>query len=347
MSTEKQSTSETYTITKPGGLDLDTRAYLEIYSFMKLTRMVDEKLNALYKQNRIVGGLYSGLGQEAVSVGSACALERDDYVAPMIRNMGTMFVRGFTAFDLFLQYLAKGAGPSGGKDNTLHFGSLDRKVIAPISLLGDMIPIMTGIAFTLKIKNIPNIAMTYIGDGGSSTGAFHEGLNLASVRKVPLVLCLENNGFAFSTPVSRQSKLKDFANKAKAYGIYGEVVDGNNVLQVLDACRRARERCLGGEGPVLIECKTFRRRGHAAYDDASYVPAGVRAEWERKDPIEAFTRFLTGKAVATAAQLEEIDTKLAEDVEASLQKAIDSPYPKPEDALRRVYYEPGPAPRRS
>lgn len=338
MSTAKRSTSKLYTLTKPAKLELDKQAHLDLYRYLKLTRMVDEKLLVLYKQNRIVGGLYSGLGQEATAVGSTFALESGDYIAPLIRNLGSFFVRGFTALDIFLQYLAKAAGPSKGRENTLHFGALEKRVIGPISLLGDMIPIMTGIGLTLKNKGIPNVTLTYIGDGGSSTGAFHEGLNLAAVRRVPLILILENNGFAYSTPVVRQANLADLVDKAKAYGIYGEIVDGNNVLEVYDAVRRARERCLQGNGPVLLESKTFRRRGHAAHDDASYVSADVKAEWERKDPVEAYTRYVTGNKIVSASEIADIEATLSQEIEAALEQAIQSPYPKPEDARGGVYH---------
>lgn len=338
MSTAKQSTSETYTITKPDGLELDAQTHRDLFHYLKITRLVDEKLLVLYKQNRIVGGLYSGLGQEATAVGSACALEPDDYIAPLIRNMGSMFVRGFTILDIFLQYLARAGSPSKGRENTLHFGSLEKKVIGPISLLGDMIPIMAGIGLTLKHKGVPNVTLTYIGDGGSSTGAFHEGLNFAAVRKVPLILILENNGFAYSTPVVKQANVTDLVDKAKAYGVYGEIVDGNNVLAVYDAVRRARQRCLDGEGPVLLESKTFRRRGHAAHDDASYVHADIRAAWEKKDPVDAYTRYLVDNNIIPREELDEIDAKIAEEIETSLEEALDSPFPKPEDARGGVYF---------
>jgi TPP-dependent pyruvate/acetoin dehydrogenase alpha subunit len=338
MSTAKQSTSKSYTLTAPAGLELDEQAYRTLYRFLKLTRLMDEKLLILYKQNRIVGGLYSGLGQEATAVGSAFALETDDYIAPLIRNMGTFFVRGFTALDLFLQYLAKAAGPSKGRENTLHFGSLEKKVIGPISLLGDMIPIMAGLGLALKNKGIPNVTMTYIGDGGSSTGAFHEGLNFAAVRKVPLILILENNGYAYSTPVARQANITDFADKARAYGIRGEIVDGNNVLAVYDAVRRARQHCLDGGGPVLIESKTFRRRGHAAHDDASYVSAEIKTEWEKKDPVEAFTRYIIDNAIIPDSELTGIEANISQEIETALEQALESPYPRPEDARGGVYF---------
>jgi len=202
--------------------------HLELYYYMKLNRMVEQQLTNLYRQGKVVGGLYSSLGQEAISVGCAYALGPEDYLAPMIRNQGAVMVKGFRPRDLFTQYMARATGPTGGRDSSSHFGDLGRrKVVAPISMLGDLIPVLAGVALAARYLGKKIVTLTWIGDGGSSTGAFHEGLNFAAVQRLPLVVVLENNQWAYSTPVSKQSLLKDFADKAKAYGIPGVVVDGN------------------------------------------------------------------------------------------------------------------------
>lgn len=338
-STAKQSTSRGYKITNPPGLKLSKESLLDLYYFMKLNRRVEERLGILYKQNRIVGGLYSSLGQEATSVGSAYALEEGDYLAPMIRNLGSLMTRGLRPADVFLQYLARATGPTGGKDGTLHIGSLEKRLIAPVSLLGDLIPVMAGIALALKNRGAGNVALTYIGDGGTSTGAFHEGLNFAAVRKLPLILMVENNLYAYSTPVEMQANVKDLAVRAEAYGIEGVIVDGNNVLEVYHAVRRAREACLAGEGPALIESKTFRRLGHAAHDDAGYVPAELKREWERKDPLEAYTEYLLEEAAVDTKDLNSIDAGVDEEIEEAVEEAMAAPFPKGREVLEGVYYD--------
>jgi len=339
MSTAKLSTHKPYRISPPPGLELEEKSYLELFRYMKLNRMVEERLGNLYRQSRIVGGLYSSLGQEATSVGSAYALEEGDFLAPMIRNLGSVLVRGIEPLEVFLQYLGRKDGPTAGKDGNLHFGSLARGVVSPVSMLGTLIPVMAGVALAFRMKGKKKVVLTYIGDGGTSTGDFHEGLNFASVRRLPLILIVENNLYAYSTPVEKQMNIKDIAIRAKAYGIPGWSMDGNNVLEVYEATRKARELCLQGKGPVLLEAKTFRRKGHAEHDDASYVPEDLRREWEAKDPIEAYASFLLENKVADRETLEGIEKRIAAELEEAVAKALSNPYPEPETALEGVYAE--------
>jgi pyruvate dehydrogenase E1 component alpha subunit/2-oxoisovalerate dehydrogenase E1 component alpha subunit len=334
----KPSTSDTYAIGVPGGLALDRTGYLELYYFMALNRKLEERLGVLYRQNKVVGGLYSSLGQEACSVGSAYALERGDFLAPMIRNLGSLIVRGVKPVDVMAQYCARAIGPTRGKDLNVHFGWVERGLIAPISVVGALIPVMAGVALEMKMKGRRSVALTYIGDGGMSTTDFHEGLNFAGVHRLPLILIVENNGFAYSTPTSLQAAVADLALRAPGYGAYGEVVDGNDVLAMLDATRRARERCLAGGGPVMIEAKTFRRKGHAEHDDAGYVPRELRAYWERRDPIDAYRRFLLAHAVvASEDEIREIDGKIAAILEDAANEALSAPFPDPSIARENVY----------
>ena len=314
---------------------------LELHSFMRLNRMLEDKLSALYRQGKIVGGLYSSLGQESISVGSAYALAADDLLAPMIRNIGSLLVRGVPPLTLFLQFLGRHAAPTGGKDGTLHFDDLERSIIGPISVLGTLIPVMTGAALAARMRGGKRVALTYIGDGGTSTGDFHEGLNLAAVLDLPLILVVENNGYAYSTPTTAQFAVRSLAEKGPAYGVAAESVDGTDVLAVYAATRRAVERGRRGEGPTLLECRAFRRRGHAEHDDMRYVPQDLVAAWEKRDPIDRFEAFLVQEGHATRKRLLAVREALAPGLEEAAQMALASPFPPPEETLRGVYREPG------
>jgi TPP-dependent pyruvate/acetoin dehydrogenase alpha subunit len=305
---------------------------------MALNRRLEERLSILYRQNKVVGGLYSSLGQEATSIGTAYALEDGDFLAPMIRNLGSYLVRGVSAKDFVAQYLGRECGPTQGKDGTQHFGDLSKGLIACISMLGALIPVLAGVAMALKHREQENVAMTYIGDGGTSTTDFHEGLNFAAVHRVPFILVVEHNQYAYATHVSQQFPIDDLVDKAPAYGIHGEIVDGNNVLAVLDTTMRARRMCVEGKGPVLIESKTFRRKGHAEHDPAGYVPKKLRAEWEAKDPLDAYTRFLLDERIAAKDDIEDIDREIAKELETSVQQVLASPFPDKSVADKNVYY---------
>jgi TPP-dependent pyruvate/acetoin dehydrogenase alpha subunit len=327
-----------YEIHKPRSLRISRDEYLKLYYYLSLNRQIDERLSILYRQNQIVGGLYSSLGQEATAVGSAFALGDGDYVAAMIRDIGALLVRGVEPGDIFAQYCARATGPTRGRDLNLHFGSVKRGIIAPISVVGALVPVMTGIALEISLRKKANISLTYLGDGAMSTTDFHEGINFAAVRRLPFVLIVENNGYAYSTPTSRQANVKDLAVRAAAYGIYGEIIDGNNVLAVLDATKRARERCLSGGGPVLLEVKSFRRKGHAEHDDAGYVPEKLRKEWEEKDPLESYRRYMVSdKIVGSRDDLAEIDSKIEGQLQKIVKEVLESPFPEPDVGLEDVY----------
>jgi len=326
-----------YSIEVPEGLALDKTVLVDLYRYMRLNRSVEERLSILYRQGKVVGGLYLSLGQEAISIGTAYALEDGDFLAPMIRNLGSYLVRGVPPRDFIGQYLARECGPTRGKDANAHFGYIDKGLISCISMLGTLIPVMAGVAMTMKHRKQENVALTYIGDGGTSTTDFHEGLNFAAVHRVPFILIAENNQWAYSTHVSRQFATEHIADKAPAYGIYGEIVDGNNVLAVYEATRRARDMCVAGNGPVLIEAKTFRRRGHAEHDPAEYVPKKMRAEWEAKDPIDAYHRFLLEERILNAKDVADIDRQIMKDLDHDIEAVLDSPFPDASVAAQDVY----------
>ena len=309
----------------------------ELYYYLRLNRRVDEQLSNLYRQGKVVGGVYSSLGQEAISVGTAYALEAQDFIGPMIRNVGAMLVRGYKPRDLFLQYMARKDGPTGGRDANTHFGDLGRGVIAPISMLGELVPVLAGVGLAAKIRKENRVALTYVGDGATSTTPFHEGLNFAAVLKLPLVIIAENNGWAYSTPVEKQMAIRDIADRAKAYGVAGKIVEGNDVLEVYRATREAAERARRGGGPTLIEAKTMRMKGHAEHDDARYVPEEMLETWRKKDPIERFKKYLASKQLMSSTEKAGIEDRLDREIGEDIAFAEASPFPAAEDAARPVW----------
>lgn len=315
---------------------LSRRQLLDLYTFLKLNRMVEERLSALYRQGKIQGGLYSSRGQEAISVGSAFALAPQDVLAPMIRNLGAMLVRGVKPLEFFLQYMQKEGSPCKGRDTSLHFGGIDRGFVPPISHLGTLVPVLAGVALAGRMQKKNLVALTYIGDGATSTGDFHEGLGFAAVQRLPLVLLIENNRWAYSTPVAAQSRLTDLADKARAYGIPQGVVDGNDVLAVLEATARAVDLARRGQGPVLLEAKTMRMRGHSEHDDAWYVPEEEKRFWQKRDPIALYEKHLLGSATASPDELSGIEAELAARIDADLAVAEAAPFPRPESCVEDV-----------
>lgn len=314
--------------------------YLELYYYMKLNRALDEQLVRLFRQNVVVGGLYSNLGQEATSVGTAYALEKRDWIAPMIRNVGGLLVKGYQPRDILMQYMARRDSPTMGKDGTSHFGDLKvRHVVSPISMLGDLVPVMTGVAIAGRYLGQNIVAMTWVGDGATSTGAFHEGLNFAATQRAPLVLVIENNQWAYSTPVAKQVPIHDLADRAKAYGIASSIVDGNDVVAVYQTAKEAVDRCRAGNGPVLIEAKTMRMKGHAQHDPAEYVPKEMFEYWEARDPISRYEKYLTENGIWDAKSKAALDARIDKELKEELEAAEKSPLPPPEIAELGVYCE--------
>jgi len=284
----------------------------------------------LYRQGRIVGGLYRSLGQEATSVGSAAALEKGDVLGPLIRNLGSVLVMGYTPREVLTQHLGRAASPSGGREGNLHFGRPERGVVSSISMLGALVPVMAGVALAARLRGRSTVAMTYIGDGGTSTGAFHEGLNFAAVQKLPLVVVAENNGWAYSTPFRKQTAARSLADRAVAYGMPAETVDGNGVLAVYGAARAAVECARRGEGPTLVEARTYRMKGHAEHDGQAYVPREELEEWAQRDPIERYAATLLASKEVTPDDLAAIDRRIAEELDADVAFAEKCPFPDPD-----------------
>jgi TPP-dependent pyruvate/acetoin dehydrogenase alpha subunit len=316
---------------------------LEIYRWMLLNRRMETALENLYKQGQVVGGVYFGLGQEACSCASAYALRKDEWLGPMIRNQGALLVRGFSPADIMMQYMAKSGSPTKGRDASSHFGDIEtRNVVSPISTLGDLIPVLAGVALGARLQGKHIAAMTYIGDGGQSTGVTYEGLNFAAVQNLGLVLIVENNLWGYSTPADMQFRVKDLAERAIAYGIPGVIVDGTDACQVYDACHEACERARRGEGPTLIEAKMMRMKGHAIHDAAEYVPKPLFEYWKRRDPIARLEDYLVKQTKwLSVAQHEKLITDVEQQLEADREIAVNSPMPTPESAAGGVYCEAG------
>ncbi|MBC8088081.1 MAG: thiamine pyrophosphate-dependent dehydrogenase E1 component subunit alpha [Phycisphaerae bacterium] len=314
---------------------------IELFYWMRLTRSLEEKLVNLYRQTKVVGGLFRSLGQEADAVGSAFALERRDILSPLIRNLGAMLVKGATPVEVLKQYMAKADSPTRGRELNIHFGDTERGFIGQISPLGDMVPVMAGVTLTFKMRRDDRVGLVYVGEGATSTGAFHEGINFAGVQRLPLVVIVENNGYAYSTPTHKQSAVKHFVDKAIGYGVAGEQADGNDVLAVYDATKRAVDRARSGGGVTLVELITFRRRGHAEHDNQSYVPDGQIEEWEKNnDPLDRYLKVLRDEFGVTDAELQSIYDRIEREINDATDEAEKSGTPHPLDALKGVYADP-------
>ncbi len=318
MSTATSSTSESL------ARELGRERLLELWRLLLLNRRLEERLSNLYRQGRIVGGLYRSTGQEAISVGAACALDRGqgDILAPMIRNLGALLVFGCEPREVLTQYMAKASSPTGGKDNVVHFGTPERGFIGPISHLGTLVPVMAGMALAGRMQGKKLVTLTWVGDGATSTGDFHEGMNFAAVTRAALVVVVENNGYAYSTPVSRQTAVQDLADKAAAYGIPGVQVDGNDVLAVRAVADTAVTQARAGEGPTLIEALTYRMGPHTTTDDPTrYRQDDEVEEWRKKDPLDRARRYLEDNGAWTPEWQADLEEEEADRVERAVLEA--------------------------
>jgi len=304
-------------------LSMDQSIALRLHEAMLLTRLTEERLVKLFRQGKTLGSVYRSLGQEATACATALALGPEDMVAPLIRNLGSMLVRGVQPEEIFLQYLGRATSPTGGRDHNNHFGGIERGIVATTSMLGALIPVMAGVALSFRQRGERRVAMTWIGDGGSSTGAFYEGLNFAVVQKLPLIVVGEANGFAFSTPPERQMAGR---MSARAQGAFTLTVDGNDAAAVYAAAAQARQVCLDGKGPVFLVCETFRLSGHAEHDDQRYVDPALLETWREKDPLPRFEAWMAQRRWFPEPGLAE---RLAADLAAASERALAAPWPDP------------------
>jgi TPP-dependent pyruvate/acetoin dehydrogenase alpha subunit len=306
--------------------------------WMRLTRAIDDRVLAIHKQGKIVGGSFSQLGHEAISVGAALALGRDDVVAPMHRDLGAYLVRGMTPQRMMAQFLGRAAGVSGGRDANMHgCGDLSLGIVGFVSMLPASMPVTVGMAHAFRLKHEPRVAMTFFGDGSSSQGLCHEAMNWAAVFQLPCVFICENNQYAYSTPLARQMRIDDIADRAAGYGFPGVVVDGNDFLAVHAAAAAAVERARAGGGPTLIECKTMRMRGHAIHDNMAYVPPALLEEWRKRDPIPRFEAYLRDEGLLDDRALADLEARIAAETDDAQSYAEGCPYPDPATLTVGVY----------
>jgi TPP-dependent pyruvate/acetoin dehydrogenase alpha subunit len=313
---------------------------LELYYYMRLTRSLEERIVRLKRQGKVVGNVYRSLGQEADAVGTAFALERDDgdILCPLIRNLGSLLVRGATATELLRQHLATATSPAAGKDVFIHFSDLHRGFIQHISSLGAMVSVMAGVALSFKQRAERRVAMVYSGDGATSTGAFHEGLNLAAVLRVPLVVVVESNHYAYSTPSQLQFAVQDLSTRAKAYGVTAAAADGNDVLEVYGVTRAAVDRARNDGGVTMLVLDTYRRLGHANHDDQRYVPSAELAHWETLDPLIRYAVRLTAETGwFQGSDLVAVDQRVDREIEEAFEQCADDPMPAGDEALADVW----------
>lgn len=318
---------------------LDLQAWLYLYTQMRRMRAIEDRGRELYSAMRMVGRLYTGRGQEAISVGAAYALEPRDVLAPLYRDLGALLVRGVTAREVMLQYMGRADSFTRGKDSGIHIADTERGLVSMISNLTTSLPVAVGVALAFKLRHEARVALTFLGDGSTSTGSAHEGLNMAAVQRLPVVFVCENNQWALSTPNSQQFAIGQLVERAAAYGMPGVRVDGNDVLAVYRVTHAAAERARRGDGPTFIEAVTMRMDGHSVTDLATYVPRPMLAEWSLRDPIAQFGAFLRERGALTNARDEEITRELAEEIQDAEAYADTAPFARPEEALTDVFAE--------
>ncbi len=321
---------------------MDINTLIQAYYFMRLTRAMEDRTRTLFLQGKVVGGVYTAQGHEATTVGAAMTLRQDDFIVPQHRDLGMHLVRGGSPRAVMCQWLARGNSPTLGRDGQMHIGDMHHGIVPMISMLGESLPVACGVALTMKMRKRSTVVLASCGDGATNTGPFHEAMNFASVQKVPLVLVIENNGYAYSTPGAKQFAIQNLSERAKSYGIPGESVDGNDVLAVFEAVERAVKHVRSGKGPAIVECKTFRVRGHSEADKADYVPQELREEWLAKDPIRRFEAYLQEQQVLTPAKQAEIEARIKAIVDDAVHFAEHSPAPDVTTVAEYVFAPDGP-----
>jgi len=310
---------------------------LEMFYWFKLIRAFDERLTILVRQGKIRSGVYSGLGQEAIVVGTCYGLRKEDYICPLHRDLGTFLVKGVDPGVMMAQMYAKVGGLSKGRDSALHSGVPELGIFGNTSMLGANLPVAAGIGLTFKMEGSDNVVIAYFGEGASNTGDFHEGLNFAGANRLPVVFICENNFYAYSVPFEKAMAIEDVADRAPGYGFEGVAINGNDVLAVFQATQGAVRRARSGEGPTLIECKTYRWHGHSEHDKAFYRSDEELAMWKSRDPLPTFTKFLQERGVLGDEQFREIDARVKDVIDRAVRFAEESPDPEPGEAVTDIY----------
>jgi TPP-dependent pyruvate/acetoin dehydrogenase alpha subunit len=302
--------------------------------YMLLMRGIEERAMTLYRQGKVPGSFYDGYGQEAVSAGAAFAMAAEDRLCVLHRDLAAHLIRGVTPARIFAQYMGRAGGVTGGREGNVHFGDWRLGCVGMVSMLPDMMLVAAGMAMAFKLRGEKRCALTWFGDGSTSRGDFHEAMNWAGVQKLPVIFVLENNQYAYSTPLDQQFAV-DPVERAAAYGFPGVTVDGNDAEAMFEATRQARERALAGEGPTLLEAVTMRMHGHAAHDDMKYVPTEQVEEWRAKDPIDRQAK----RASELGVDVEALRAEVKAEIDAGVEEALAMPMPDPATATDQLFYE--------
>ncbi len=320
---------------------MDPATLQRMLYYLKLTREAEYRIErVLYRQGKIVGGVYVGRGQEAIGVGSAIQLIEGDVVLPSHRDFSSFVIRGISLRQIFSNWMGRSNGPARGRDNTLHIGDLKLGIIPIISPLGDTLPVACGVALVQKRRGRGNVTLVHFGEGTTSRGDVHEAMNLAAVMRLPVIFICNNNAYAYSTPANLQYAVRDLSVRGPAYGMPGVTTDGNDVLAVYDTVKAGIERARRGGGPSFIECKTFRLTGHSAHDAAEYVPAQLLEKEAKKDPIPRFEKLLLWRGIITQPRLKELEQAIQKEIDDAVAYAEASPMPEGSTALEGVYCGP-------
>ena len=310
---------------------------LEMFYWLKLIRAFDERLSTLVKQGKVRSGVYTGIGQEAIIVGTGYGLRKDDWICPLHRDLGAFLMKGVSARTMMSQMFAKTTGLSKGRDSALHSGVTELGIFGNTSMLGANLPVAAGLGLTFKMEKTDNVVIAYFGEGASNVGDFHEALNIAGVQRLPILFICENNQYAYSVPLEKSMAIDDVADRAESYGFDGVAINGNDVLAVYQATQGALARARKGEGPTLIECKTYRWHGHSEHDKAFYRTKEELAMWKSRDPIPTFASYLTGLHELSDEGVADIEARVKATIDDAVEFAASAPDPDPSDAATDLY----------
>jgi pyruvate dehydrogenase E1 component alpha subunit len=316
---------------------LSPEQLLEMFYWLKLIRGFDERLSILVRQGKVRSGVYTGIGQEAIVVGTCFGLRREDFICPLHRDLGTFLMKGVEPRAMMSQMFGKSTGLSKGRDSALHSGVSELGIFGNTSMLGANLPVADGLALTFKMEQNDNVVVAYFGEGASNVGDFHEALNFAGVQNLPIIFVCENNQYAYSVPVEKSMAIDDVADRAQGYGFDGVAINGNDVLSVYQATQGALARARSGAGPTLIECKTYRWHGHSEHDKAFYRTDEELAMWKSRDPIPTFTTYLQTRNVLTDDKLKAIEERVKATIDDAVEFATNAPDPKPDEAVSDLY----------
>jgi acetoin:2,6-dichlorophenolindophenol oxidoreductase subunit alpha len=316
---------------------LTSEQLLEMFYWLKLIRAFDLRLSTLVKQGKVRSGVYTGIGQEAIIVGTCFGLRREDFICPLHRDLGAFLMKGVDARTMMSQMFAKTTGLSKGRDSALHSGVNELGIFGNTSMLGANLPVAAGIGFTFKMEKADNVVIAYFGEGASNVGDFHEALNFAGVQQLPIVFICENNQYAYSVPLEKTMAIDDVAIRAEGYGFEGVAINGNDVLAVYQSMQGALARARGGDGPTLIECKTYRWHGHSEHDKAFYRSDEELAMWKSRDPIPTFTTYLRARHVLDDQKLKDVEDRIAAAIDDAVEFASNAPDPVPDEAVSDLY----------